>query len=275
MAKYGPPNSRVRSCGVQVEFRDAGISYVDARKLAAQILGTVRSMEIGTCFGIKAYLFDDENKYLEKVVTDLVENKTKGLEKGLHESDWSAKLGAFAKQHQIRQSEIALTNMSNSSPTICALPAREQKCIAVHEAIAIAKGKELAVIEVSQSVSRMTTTHFDDECMPMTSTFLPRGRMILFPPIVTDVPRAMTGWEKLHMMGMPWAKIADFVKKHKCDDSFLKDLAGNTFPGPILFCFIYAILMHMHPKHIEMLTHRPNTKENAKRDDDILADLIQ
>ena len=265
LSDFGPPNNRRRSCGVQVEFRDSELGYSMAKRTANLIIETVKRMKIGTIVGVGDYLFKDNDKYLQEDLENLMTTKAKGMEKGLLESDWSAKLCAFCKQHKVRASSLSLSELSSSSLTVSALPHREQKGIAAHEAVAAMGENKLVAIETSQAVSRMTTVYDDPEQELSLSTFLPRGRMIIYPPLVNGPPRAITGWESLNMMGVPWNLIYDYMNSpigEDSEDDFLKDLAGNTFPGPILFAFIVAIFLHM-PHQIKRTLGKAGTRPSS------------
>ena len=144
---------------------------------------------------------------------------------------------------------MSLSEVAASSPWIKALPLREQKGLALYEQICSDNGKAIHTLETSQTIPRMTCTVCTTA--KTTSTFLPQGRQIVYPPTV-DVPRPMLDIEVLHLMGVPIALIKDFLLKNPAaDDGLLHDLGGNTFPGPVIFAMLMSILYNLQPCHMK------------------------
>ena len=109
----------------------------------------------------------------------------------------------------------------------------------------------------------MTVTTLHAEKINSTSTFLPHGRQLLFPPTVAT-PRPILGIESLCVLGIPMKLILKYLDKYpETEDSFLADLSGNTYPGSIFLAFLFSILLHLDPYHLDMFK-----KPSAKGEDD-------
>ena len=82
---------------------------------------------------------------------------------------------------------------SLASEWIANLPSREAKGLAAYETIARVRGKVPFSIETSQKIERFTcvdappVTVNDSEKIPCSSTILPTGRLILYPPTVSSI----------------------------------------------------------------------------------------
>ena len=91
----------------------------------------------------------------------------------------------------------------------------------------------MLLLEASQTLPRFVAVYSDEKTKPKTNAFLPRGRMVVFPPLV-PVARILTGLECLHIMGHPRGLLIAYIKATPAvEDSFFNDVAGNTFPGNV------------------------------------------
>jgi hypothetical protein len=218
---------------------------LQAYSVAKKIVEFATSLKArdGERMPLSMYVRPAQDKYVQLVHEGLAQTKLKSYEHDILDTVWMTDLGSIAKKKKLLVSQVKPSDATINSTCFGNLPLREQRAIALYETDARRFGFSIDSMDTSQGIPRMTVC--TDGSTP---TFLPNGRVIVFPPHVDEM-RMLVGREKLNMQGIPDAYMELFIREvndlsYAEHDSLLANLAGNAFPGSIIFCFLVSILKH-------------------------------
>ena len=185
-----------------------------------------------------ACLKDDDDR-VKQIFEQKITEDDEDVMKSLTTKDFAKQHRAFCKANNIRYASLACSEDTKQSPWFKFLSCRESEVLAATQRL----HGEHACCYVDQSIDRSPMAKcFGDRGPLLCPTLCGHTKMWLARKGTKKIParqRLLTGREALSFQGFPHHNVE---KIDQFSDSFLRNLAGNAYPLPIIMAILLAVL---------------------------------
>lgn len=241
---YGSIASRGRTWIIGLNMKRTGLNSNRATGLLNLMFATVERMGIkrGT-FSEEDFMLSDKSDIVKSELRRCAAKKAakKDDDKQSDKSEsWSSQFHCLLQNAGVTWSQCCLRPPASDSQWVQLLPQREQLAIGY----SCVNVPNLTYVDTSQTIGRgFTSDNAEIPCLR------PGARMCVMQrkPI-----RWILGYEMLLIHGAtrPWLddRLKDKKARERFSDSFLADLAGNSWVGQVFWAVLAAVLTHA-PAH--------------------------
>ena len=254
---YGARVQRARAWIIAVHAGRLGITVEAARHLLCQIFAVIDRLKVPPPLELEAMLLKDTDVYVKKHMAAVKASSEQALSASSRASgsgEWQRQLAKTLAEAGMRWSEcVPSPEKTKGSIAYAALPSREKLACG----LTLATSPGLFCVDVSQTIGRLYTS--DDRALPCIT---PEAKIML---LQRKPMRLLLGVEALMLHGASRAWLQRRLDAGDFSDSFLLDLAGNSFVGYVFAACLLAILATGPP------LASPVIQEDRSSESDILA----